>query len=192
MPVSNHPLYRLYRVWVWTPFMANKVLDHIFSVTSESFNWTWYVGLHFDDKDLASNSTTYELSLPYYNRPQVSAWEASGNARARRTTVTFWDSNNSPDATVGREVYEGFSGVKFIALWDAATGGNCIAYCPIEGTTDNINGLEGGAGHAIPRGLLQFRSQIYVFMAGDQYLRRDDKHLHQNAPNFYFETRKED
>lgn len=69
------------------------------------------------------NSGANEISggSPAYARRAVTFGAAASGVRTQTGTATF----DVPDATT----------VRFVAFWDALTGGNCVSYNPIAGPT---------------------------------------------------------
>jgi len=119
----------------FTTYGANKVLDHILKTASFTVPTNIYIGL------LTNNGALTEVAGGSYARQLKNAWPAStGGAVSNDTLVTF------PTATADWGTITG------VAIYDAVSAGNCIAY----GALGTSKPVPNGATAKFPIGDIDF------------------------------------
>lgn len=96
-------------------YAENLVLDWVFTNGAATRPTAWYVSLHTADPTEVGN--VGELSGNGYARQAVTFSAASAGANSNSGTLTF-----GPNTTTNWGL------VTHVAVWDAATTGNCLAY----------------------------------------------------------------
>lgn len=109
-------------------YAENKLLDHVFKVTSFTVPTNIYVGLSTADPGEAGAGLA-EPSGNAYARVQMNSWSAaSSRANANAGTVTF------PTATGS------WGTITHYAIFDASTGGNMLGYGTLTTANAVVNG----------------------------------------------------
>jgi len=107
-------------------YLANEILDHIFNVGAYSAP-TIYVALF--SNEVGDDNSGNELSGGSYARVAHASWNAAANRLIDNNgTITF------PQATGD------WSAATHVALFDAATNGNLIAWAPLDTSRTALTG----------------------------------------------------
>lgn len=102
----------------FTNFLETEILDHVFGGNAYTAPATLYLALHTANPD--EDASGAEVST-------------SGTAYARQT-VTFTVSGNEATTSAAVEystATASFGTVTHVAVWDASTGGNMLAYAAL-------------------------------------------------------------
>ena len=97
-----------------TPYLANKLLDHVLKHVSYTSPTTVYVSLHTADP---TDAGTSEVTGGSYARQAASFASASGKVSATNADLTY---TNMPACTVTH-----------VGIWDNNSGGNLLFYGPL-------------------------------------------------------------
>lgn len=104
-----------------TATFENRLVTWLLSSTAVTRPTAWYIGLHTGTP--AADGSTNELSGNGYARQPITPSIAS-NVASNPAIVTF-----GPNTTTG------WGTVTYASLWDAVTGGNCIALSAVATPT---------------------------------------------------------
>ena len=99
-------------------YLETKVLDHVFGATAYTAPSTLYLALHTANPDEDGSGTEVSTSGTAYARATV-AFTTSGNTTSNTAAVEY------STATAN------FGTVTHVAVWDASTGGNMLAYAAL-------------------------------------------------------------
>ena len=99
-------------------YLETKVLDHVFGATAYTAPATLYLALHTANPDEDGSGTEVSTSGTGYARATV-AFTTSGNTTSNTAAVEY------STATAN------FGTVTHVAVWDASTGGNMLAYAAL-------------------------------------------------------------
>ena len=99
-------------------YLETKVLDHVFGATAYTAPATLYLALHTADPAEDGSGTEVSTSGTAYARTEV-AFTTSGNTTSNTAAVEY------STATAN------FGTVSHVAVWDASTGGNMLAYAAL-------------------------------------------------------------
>jgi len=99
-------------------YLETELLDHVFANNAYTAPSTLYLGLHTVTPDEDGSGTEVSTSGTAYARQTV-AFTVSGNTATTSSAVEY------PTATAN------FGTVTHVAIWDALTGGNMIAYAAL-------------------------------------------------------------
>jgi len=99
-------------------YLETKVLDHVFGATAYTAPATLYLALHTADPAEDGSGTEVSTSGTAYAREEV-AFTTSGNTTSNTAAVEY------STATAN------FGTVSHVAVWDASTGGNMLAYAAL-------------------------------------------------------------
>lgn len=96
-------------------YAENLVLDWVFTNGAATRPTAWYVSLHTADP--TETGSVGELSGNGYARQSVTFSAAASGATSNSGTLTF-----------GPNTGTNWGSVTHVAVWDAATTGNCLAH----------------------------------------------------------------
>jgi len=97
-------------------YLENKILDHVFNISSFSAPSNIYIGLSTVDPG-ESAGTLAEPSGNNYARVQMNSWEtSSGGTTSNSAAVTFPTSAGN------------WGTISYVCIFDALSGGNMLAY----------------------------------------------------------------
>jgi len=99
-------------------FLETELLDHVFTNTAYTAPSTLYLALHTANPDEDGSGTEVSTSGTAYARQTVT-FTVSGNTATTDAAVEF------PTATAN------FGTVSHVAVWDASTAGNMLAYAAL-------------------------------------------------------------
>jgi len=99
-------------------FLETELLDHVFTNTAYTAPSTLYLSLHTANPDEDGSGTEVSTSGTAYARQTVT-FTVSGNTATTDAAVEF------PTATAN------FGTVSHVAVWDASTAGNMLAYAAL-------------------------------------------------------------
>ena len=99
-------------------YLETKVLDHVFGATAYTAPSTLYLALHTANPAEDASGAEVSTSGTAYARAEV-AFTTSGNTTSNTAAVEY------STATAN------FGTVSHVAVWDASTGGNMLAYAAL-------------------------------------------------------------
>jgi len=99
-------------------FLETELLDHVFTNSAYTAPSTLYLSLHTANPDEDGSGTEVSTSGTAYARQTVT-FSVSGNTATTDAAVEF------PTATAN------FGTVSHVAVWDASTSGNMLAYAAL-------------------------------------------------------------
>jgi len=99
-------------------FLETELLDHVFGGNAYTAPSTLYLALHTANPDEDGSGTEVSTSGTAYARQTVT-FTVSGNTATTDAVVEF------PTATAN------FGTVSHVAVWDASTAGNMLAYAAL-------------------------------------------------------------
>ena len=99
-------------------FLETELLDHVFTNTAYTAPSTLYLSLHTANPDEDASGTEVSTSGTAYVRQEVT-FTVSGNTATTDAAVEF------PTAT------DNFGTVSHVAVWDAESSGNMLAYAAL-------------------------------------------------------------
>jgi len=99
-------------------FLETELLDHVFTNSAYTAPSTLYLSLHTANPDEDGSGTEVSTSGTAYARQTVT-FTVSGNTATTDAAVEF------PTATAN------FGTVSHVAVWDASTAGNMLAYAAL-------------------------------------------------------------
>ena len=99
-------------------YLETKVLDHVFGATAYTAPATLYLALHTADPAEDGSGTEVSTSGTAYARTEV-AFTTSGNTTSNTAAVEYATATDD------------FGTVSHVAVWDASTGGNMLAYAAL-------------------------------------------------------------
>jgi hypothetical protein len=99
-------------------FLETELLDHVFTNSAYTAPSTLYLSLHTANPDEDGSGTEVSTSGTAYARQEVT-FTVSGNTATTDAAVEF------PTATAD------FGTVSHVAVWDASTAGNMLAYAAL-------------------------------------------------------------
>jgi hypothetical protein len=99
-------------------YLETKVLDHVFGATAYTAPSTLYLALHTANPDEDGSGTEVSTSGTAYAREEV-AFTTSGNTTSNTAAVEYSTATGD------------FGTVSHVAVWDASTGGNMLAYAAL-------------------------------------------------------------
>ena len=99
-------------------FLETELLDHVFTNSAYTAPSTLYLSLHTANPDEDGSGTEVSTSGTAYARQEVT-FTVSGNTATTDAAVEF------PTATAN------FGTVSHVAVWDASTSGNMLAYAAL-------------------------------------------------------------
>ena len=113
----------------FTDYLEDKILNHVFGGTAYTAPTTLYVGLHTSASSDAAAGT--EVSGGAYAR-QTAAFTVSGTSPTEASTTAAIE---FPVAT------SSWGTVTYAGVYDAATGGNLLAYAQLTDPADFVTPL---------------------------------------------------
>ena len=113
----------------FTDYLEDKILNHVFGGTAYTAPTTLYVGLHTSASSDAAAGT--EVSGGAYAR-QTAAFTVSGTSPTEAATTAAIE---FPVAT------SSWGTVTYAGVYDAATGGNLLAYAQLTDPADFVTPL---------------------------------------------------
>ena len=113
----------------FTDYLEDKILNHVFGGTAYTAPTTLYVGLHTSASSDAAAGT--EVSGGAYAR-QTAAFTVSGTSPTEASTTAAIE---FPVATTS------WGTVTYAGVYDAATGGNLLAYAQLTDPADFVTPL---------------------------------------------------
>ena len=113
----------------FTDYLEDKILDHVFGGTAYTAPSTLYVGLHTSASSDSAAGT--EVSGGSYAR-QTAAFTVSGTSPTEATTGSAIE---FPTATAS------WGTVTYAGVYDAASGGNLLAYAELTDPSDFTTAL---------------------------------------------------
>lgn len=99
-------------------YLETEILDHVFGGNAYSAPGTLYLALHTANPGEDGSGTEVSTSGTAYARQSV-AFTVSGNTASNSAAVEY------STATAN------FGTVTYVAIWDASTGGNMLAYAAL-------------------------------------------------------------
>ena len=99
-------------------YLETQVLDHVFGASAYTAPGTLYLALHTANPDEDASGAEVSTSGTAYARQTV-AFTTSGNTTSNTAAVEY------STATAN------FGTVTHVAVWDASTGGNMLAYAAL-------------------------------------------------------------
>lgn len=99
-------------------YLETELLDHVFTNSAYTAPSTLYLSLHTANPDEDGSGTEVSTSGTAYARQTVT-FTVSGNTATTSAAVEF------PTATAN------FGTVSHVAVWDASTAGNMLAYAAL-------------------------------------------------------------
>lgn len=99
-------------------FLETELLDHVFTNSAYTAPSTLYLSLHTANPDEDGSGTEVSTTGTAYARQTVT-FTVSGNTATTSAAVEF------PTATAN------FGTVSHVAVWDASTAGNMLAYAAL-------------------------------------------------------------
>ena len=99
-------------------YLETEILDHVFGGSAYTAPSTLYLALHTANPDEDGSGTEVSTSGTAYARATV-AFTTSGNTTSNTAAVEY------STATAN------FGTVSHVAVWDASTGGNMLAYAAL-------------------------------------------------------------
>lgn len=115
-----------------TTFLANRLLDHQVGKTSYTMPSVW-IGLSSTTPNLAGGNITEPSTGGYARQATTGATWATAAAGANSNAVAITWTSASADYLAGANLTHG-------VLYDAATGGNVLAYGALTVAKNVLNG----------------------------------------------------
>jgi len=99
-------------------YLETKVLDHVFGATAYTAPTTLYLALHTANPDEDGSGNEVSTVDTAYARQTV-AFTTTGNTTSNTAAVEYATATGN------------FGTVSHVAVWDASTGGNMLAYAQL-------------------------------------------------------------